>query len=315
VAIERTVVCDELECAGSFDRIDEVTGLAALLGPGDCQYEHAVAGLPHDPGPDSFTELSVIVDVKTEAEPWRNGLHIGPQLAIYSRARRMWEALPGRVPLFYADGKPKMLADGETQATAQNGRYVPAPCVRQDIAIVVHLLDGKATPYFVNLAEGWDTAQAAYEQMQREQRAKRDLGRPGAWFVPMPGIKVPAVAQLVTEQAVAANYAGGASVAVRRPDGTVDWVPAPAAEAQEQGALDQIDRDAIAAVWQAPDLKHLETTFNIYTQQLGREWTGRIAEAGEARRRQVECPQRQLHKAVGSATVKCACGWVTGVMP
>ncbi len=33
VEIERTVVCDELEVAGSFDRVDEIPGLVKLLGP------------------------------------------------------------------------------------------------------------------------------------------------------------------------------------------------------------------------------------------------------------------------------------------
>jgi len=344
VAIERTVVCDELDVAGTFDRIDEVPGLTAMLGPGRCQYgdECPDAGLPGHGD-------AVVVDVKTETSPWRNGLHIGPQLGIYSRAKRMWEALPGRVPLFYADGNPKMAPDGVTQRTAENGRYVPVPCVRQDVAIVVHVRDGHANPYFVNLLEGWEAAQAAYAQMLREQRAKRELGAPGAWFVAMPGIKVPAVAQTLTEQAVAADYANPNRppdrapaapgerygvpgdplqwVAVTGTDGLVRWQrEEPAigtqvtvggigftkvdsmANVAAAGTLDQTDRDAISAVWQAPDLAHLARTFEIYTQQLGRAWTGRVAEAGEARRRQIECPQRAMH-----TSGKCACGWAAGL--
>lgn len=321
VAIERTVVCDELECAGSFDRVDEVPGLTALLGPWVCQHGH-----------NHLEESQVVTDVKTEKAPWLNGLHIGPQLAIYSRAKRMWESLPGRVPLFYRDGKPKLLADGETQATAQNGRYVPTPCVRQDVGIVIHVLGGDAVPYFINLVEGWEAAQAAYAQLLREQRSKRKLGAAGCWFVPVPNVKRPAVAQMLTEQAVAAQYAnpnrppdrapqgegeratGGDTeyVAVKRADGLFDWQPVPAgtpSPASASGTLDTVDKQAIENVWQATALGDLAETFRIYTEVVGRPWGGRVAEAAEARRAQIECPQRQLHSGGG----KCACGWLPGV--
>lgn len=341
IQIERTVVCDEVEAAGTFDRIEEIAGLTALLGPWACQHGHT-----------HTEESQVIADVKTEAAPWMNGLHIGPQLGIYSRARRMWVPTGGRVPLYWTDsGKPRMGSDG-TQLTAAAGEYVPTPCVRQDVGIVVHLLDGDAVPYFVNLFEGWEAAVAAYEQQRRETRAGRKLGAAGAWFVAMPNVKRPAVAQFVTEQAVAADYANPNRppdrapaaegeqyglpgdevqwVAVRRPDGMVEWQRAtePAIGTQvtvggvgftkvdsienvaTAGVLDQTDRDAISAIWQAPDLTHLAKTFEIYTQQLGRTWAGRVADAGEARRRQIDCPQRQLHNGGG----KCACGWVAGVV-
>ena len=93
VEIERTVVCDELEVAGTFDRIELIPGLAALLGPGTCQYGH----LEGDHAAMGVLELPVIMDVKSEAQPWLNGLHIGPQLGIYSRAKRMWHAIGGTV--------------------------------------------------------------------------------------------------------------------------------------------------------------------------------------------------------------------------
>lgn len=325
VEIERTVVCDEVEVAGTFDRIDEVAGLTALLGPWVCQHGHT-----HE------EESQVIADVKTELAPWLNGLHIGPQLAIYSRALRMWVPTGGRVPLYWPDsGKPRLGDDG-AQLTAAAGEYVPTPCVRQDVGIVVHLLDGDATPYFVNLTEGWDAAIAAYKQQLREQRAGRKLGAAGAWFVPVPNVKRapgPSAAEMATAAAQQADARGGQrclvcqesvspgqlncrkghpvgrpgeQVATKRADGLVDWQPAPAPAA---GVLDDVDKQAVEAIWAAPDLAHLAKTFEIYTQQLARPWSGRVAEAGEARRRQIECPQRQLHSGGG----KCACGWVAGV--
>jgi hypothetical protein len=141
VEIERTVVCDDLgdidPVAGSFDRIDVVPGLVELLRGPTCQHGHDHIG----------EELPVIVDVKTEGNPLYNGLHIGPQLAIYSRARRMWLPTP---------------------------EYVPAPCVRQDVAVIVHVRDGKAIPYFVDLTAGWEAAQAAVRRSGRgETQADR----------------------------------------------------------------------------------------------------------------------------------------------
>jgi hypothetical protein len=318
VEIERTVVVDELEVAGTFDRIDIVPGLVSLLGPGSCQYgdECPDVGLPGHGD-------AAVVDVKTEKAPWLNGLHIGPQLAIYSRAQRMWEPDGTVVPLLYADGRPKMRDDGAAPLTTAGGRYVRVPCVRQDVGIVVHVLDGDAVPYFINLAEGWGAAVAAYEQMRREQRSKTRLGAPGAWFVPVPNVKRPAVTQIFTEHAVAADYAnparpaaGGAEqVAVRGVDGLVRWEgEAPAENVATRGPLDEVDKSAIEAIWLANVVNggdcSLSKIFEIYTG-MGRLWSGRVAEAATARRRQLECPQRALHVGAG----KCACGWVTGVAP
>jgi hypothetical protein len=310
VEIERTVVCDELDVAGTFDRIDVVPGLAALLGPGTCQHGHTESA-DHGNAVAQDGDLPTVVDVKTEAQPWLNGLHIGPQLAIYSRAKRMW--IPGR-------------------------RYVPAPCVRQDIAIVVHVRDGQAVPYFINLAEGWEAAQAAYAQSEREKRAKRQLGAAGAWFVPVPNVAVPKRDTLSEFVAAAAeaNYAGAVpvggykvgdsvtvggveftkhaelpglspiveQVAVEVAPGVVDWRPA-------ASELDDADRGCIEAIWKAQDLARLAELWQTYTSYVGRPWSGRVAEAGEARRRQIECVQRDLHTEAG--TVKCACGWVAGL--
>lgn len=291
IAIERTVVCDELQCAGTLDRVTEIPGLTELLGPGTCQYGHTESHHYDHPG----GELPVIADVKSETSPWLNGLHIAPQLAIYSRALRMWSRLPGTVKVKYS-------ASGD-EVEVPAGQYVAMPCVRQDVGVVVHTSDGAAEPYFVDLAAGWTTAQAAYAQAKRESAAKVKLGEPGAWFVAMPGIVRPKVAQMVTEQAVTANYAGAAQEAVKRPDGNYEWRPA-------AGALDTVDKQAIENVWQATALSDLAETFRIYTEVCGRAWGGRVAEAADARRRQIECPQRALH--TGG---KCACGWVAGQGP
>jgi hypothetical protein len=326
VEIERTVVNDEIEVAGSFDRIDRIPSLTALLGPWRCQHGHM------------HTEASqVISDVKTEAAPWLNGLHIGPQLATYSRAKRMWLPRAGTVKLTSKSGE---------EFSVQDGAYVDAPCVRQDVAVVIHVLDGHAVPYFVNLIEGWGGAQAARAQADRERRAKRELGSAGSWFAAVPGVKEPAPAQFVTEHAVATEPAnprakpthaptalgerfriGGDParefVAVQR-GGLWAWVPAaemdaaaasaPIPDVNESvganGALDEPDRQAIEVIWLATDVEALGRVWTIYTETLGRTWGGRVAEAADARRRQIECPQRAMH-----TTGRCACGWVQGIAP
>jgi hypothetical protein len=183
------------------------------------------------------------------------------------------------------------------------GGYAPAPCVRQDIAVVVHLRDGHAHPYFVNLREGWEAAQAARVQADRENRAKRALGRAGAWFVPMPGIVEPKPAEVLTEQAVHAQYANphrpaaGEQVAVRGEDGLVTW----------QDTADPA-RQLIAEIWKAVTVDGLAILWNM-ARDRGIAWSGPVAMVGEARRRQIECPQRALHTGGG----KCACGWMVGV--
>jgi len=342
VEIERTVVCDELEVAGTFDRIEHLDTLSELLGPASCQYG---ANCP-DIGLPGHSD-SVIADVKSEAAPWKNGLHIAPQLAIYSRAKRMWVPTGGMVTVKIA-GEDRQIPDG---------KYVKAPCVRQDVGIVVHVGNGDAVPYFVNLGEGWLAARAAYDQAQRKARAKRDLGASGAWFVPMPGIRRPPGPSAAEVAAAAQQQADGrggqkclvchtpvqpgatncrqcgnsvAQVATARADGMVEWQPEPAVGTQvtvggvgftkvdtvenvaQRGPLDEVDKSAIEAIWAAVEVngpgQSLSRVFEIYTG-MGRLWGGRVAEAGAARRRQIECPQRALH--VGNG--KCACGWVAGV--
>jgi len=367
--IERTVVNDDLGVAGTFDRVYVIPGLAALLGNGDCQYGHG----DHGPG-GPMGELAVIGDVKTEKDPTKNGLHIGPQLAIYSRAKRMW------IP----EGPTTTLntAYGTVSIT---GRYVPAPCVRQDVAVVVHVRNGHAVPHFVNLAEGWEAAQAAKAQAGREKRA-------GMWLAPMPNIKEPPPAAVVTATAAHQDYANpnrtpaltglGAAVlpqpwhdavntdcpncaslvasttrvdgtyadenchqcgktAIPRPDSNTlpintskGPVTVPAEEVavlnQQTGmvtwervgtttGLDDVDKSAVEAIWAAnsvsgPEASTLSAVYQIYTETCGRQWGGRVAEAANARRRQIECPQRALHTTPSDqAAAKCACGWMTGI--
>lgn len=332
VETERTVVCDELQVAGTVDRVDLVPGLAALLGPGTCQYEQSGTMLTDHVHHGDFPELPVIADVKTEKDPTMNGLHIGPQLATYSRAKRMWRATGGLVPLLDKNGEPKTYERSGDPILIPAGEYVAAPCVRQDVGIVVHLYDGEAVPLFINLHEGWDAAQAAFAQAERKARAKRKLGTSGAWFAAVPGVKRPAPASMLVDQTVATNPAGGAQVAVRGADGLVRWEPAPAEapvgtqvevggvgftkidspeNVAQHGALDELDRRAVEAVWRAGDVNSLREVWRIYVRQ-GRTWGGRVAEAANARNLQVTCVQRALHT---PNTAKCACGWTPGVAP
>jgi hypothetical protein len=301
VAVERTTVCDELSVAGTLDRVYRIPGLTALLGPAACQYgdECPDVGLPGHAD-------TVIGDVKSEGDPTHNGLHIGPQLAIYSRAERMW--LP-------------------------TGTYVRMPCVRQDVAFVVHIdqVTGDVRPLFVDLFKGWRLAVRAREQALDESVARRKLGTPDGFFAEVPGIKRPKIVESFVEHAVTKDYGNpnrpaeapalatavldaakandvAGSVAVTGANGMVSWQPVPADAPVGTGRLDEVDKSAIENVWQARDLASLGETWRIYTQVCGRQWSGRVAEAADARRRQIECPQRALHTAG-----KCACGWVPGV--
>lgn len=322
IEIERTVVLDELEVAGTFDRVDHLPELVGLLGPGECQYG--------DDCPDAGLhggDLPVIVDVKTEKDPTLNGLHIGPQLAIYSRARRMWRPTGGSHPLM-RNGEVVRYPSGDV-IMIPNGEYVPAPCVRQDVAVVVHIFDGDANPLLLNLAEGWSAAVAAYEQIQRKARAKRRVGAQGAWFAPLP-TKRPDRLTTFVEHAAAQNYADphrpGADTpaaagqeAVRGPDGMVRWEDRTAAEmmglpgaadpplAGDTDPLGELRRLLIDAIWQARTVDALAVLWKMAGDR-GVKWAGPVAMAGDARRRQIECVQRALHTGSG----KCACGWMAG---
>jgi hypothetical protein len=354
IEIERTVVLAELEVAGTLDRVDLVPGLAALLGPGDCQYGCAAKGVEHFSSFDvpAPAELPVVVDVKTEKDPTLNGLHIGPQLAIYSRARRMWRPTGGSHRLMrngevarYPSGDPIMVPNGE---------YVPAPCVRQDVAVVVHVFNGDANPLLLNLAEGWSAAVAAYEQIQRKTRAKRKVGAAGAWFAPLP-TKRPDRLKTFVETAAAAQYAdpnrpgpgqvgeimtvGGVDFtrkvaagdvgtitpappaagqeAVRGPDGMVRWEDRTAAEMMGLPGADEAARKFDA----------LDETRRLLIDAI---WQARTVDAlailwKMAQDRGVhwsgpvamagDSRRRQIEcgqRALHTGSGKCACGWMAG---
>jgi hypothetical protein len=395
VEIERTVVLDELEVAGTFDRVDYLPELTALLGPGTCQHEGADWHEHHTHAELLGDDLPVTVDVKTEKDPTLNGLHIGPQLAIYSRARRMWRPTGGTHDLIRG-GEIVRYGSGDA-VQVPNGEYVPAPCVRQDVAVVVHIFDGDANPLLLNLAEGWSAAVAAYEQVQRKARAKRKIGAQGAWFAPLP-TKRPSRLTSFVEHAAAQNYAdpnrpgpgqvatdqaygalaehmatggsttegvgaalagataiacgppsfgvdgstiataqpmsdgrthysvstitpappaGAGQEAMRGPDGMVRWEDRTAAEmmglpgadeaARKFDEKDELRRLLIDAIWQARTIDALAILWKMANDR-GVPWSGPVAMAGDARRRQIECPQRALHNGSG----KCACGWMAG---
>jgi hypothetical protein len=367
VEIERTVVLDELEVAGTFDRVDYLPELVGLLGPGACQYGDECPDVGLHGG-----DLPVIVDVKTEKDPTLNGLHIGPQLAIYSRARRMWRPTGGTHDLV-RNGEVVRYGSGDP-VQVPNGEYVPAPCVRQDVAVVVHIFNGDANPLLLNLAEGWAAAVAAYEQIQRKARAKRKVGAQGAWFAPLP-TKRPSTLTSFVETAAARQYAdpnrpgpgqvgevvtvagvdftrkvaaadvgaehigymtpdgpvitaappvGDVSVRMCGPQGAVTYAtsgaeavgghgsmppvtPADAPLAGDTDPLAETRKQLIAAIWQARTLDGLAILWNMANDR-GVRWSGPVEMAGNARRRQIECPQRALHNGSG----KCACGWMAG---
>jgi len=381
VEIERTVQCEELgNVTGSLDRIYDIPSLVSL-GPAVCQHGHEHAEL-----------TDVIGDVKTEAKPWLNGIHIGPQLAIYGRSRKMWRATGGETTVTVSPG-----TQYERQVVVPNGEYVPTPCVRQDVGVVVHVHDGHAHPYFVKISAGWRAAQRAYEQYLDELDAKRDVGARGGWFSPMPRIVEPKPAELLTIVASVKDYVtthgkidepvvehpvgavvtvsgvdfvkhselptlGEVStvpapatpvepalmmidghvagepgdtlmqngvtthVAVRRDDGLVEWQPSTLSEqypGENAGVklatvdpvapephIDGLDlpKLLIAQIWQATTVERLSELWQL-AEKNAVPWRGPVEQAGAARRRQIECPQRQLHSGSG----KCACGWQTGL--
>lgn len=248
----------------------------------------------------------VIVDVKTEGAPLLNLIHIAPQLAGYVHGDGMWDPA---------------VSD-----------YEPMPAVNQHIGLIIHVRDGAATPYVVNLAAGWKSAQRAAEQRDEMKASKRKLGEEGAWVMAL-DVKLPAATELVARQAQAelaaaarersetlarnalAAMSGPApeipptvqgEVAVKLDNGMTTFAPATADDTRGREMI----RLAIEAIGTAVTLQDLAA---IYDNVIGKgvAWDGEVARAGEYRSRIVQCPQRELH----SGTGRCACGWREGLVP
>jgi hypothetical protein len=295
--IERTVRNSATASAGTFDRLGECELLVerGMLSPGEL----------------------LVVDVKTEGDPLKNLIHIGPQLADYAYADDMF------VP------EPRPVTDDDPHGPFR-GRYEPLPNVSRLVGLMIHVRDGRAVPYIVDLTAGWRSAQRAAAQRDELAASKTPLGNPGCWaqLVPIDLPPTPegvaGVQQFVAS--VAARGPMGASApagmtpaqyvatadtpraelsaptavvteeAQRGPDGLVRWVAVPDEHPLHTALVEQIDI--------APDLPRLAALFEL-AQQHGVEWSGRVAELAERRRRIIECPQRALHSGAG----RCACSW------
>lgn len=285
--IERTVRLLDYGVAGTFDRLASSTLLVerGILAPDEL----------------------IVTDVKTEEDPLLNLIHIAPQLGGYAGAAELF--VPGD-PTDWDDDDPNRV---------YYGTYEPMPKVSKTAGLVIHIRNGRATPYLVNLRRGWNGFRAAVEQRERIKSSKIRLGEPGAWAVPLQ-VDLPPATEL-TARAHARGPQGFSGPATGHQIGDTVTVGGiqftkhselPTQESTEAylaGHIDQLDKSAIENVWAAGSVADLAETFRIYTEVCGRTWGGRVAEAATARRRQIECPQRQLHTNGG----KCACGWVGGL--
>lgn len=290
--IERSVRNTTTDNVGTYDRLGESDLLVArgVLAPGEL----------------------LVVDVKTESSPLYNMMHIGPQLAEYANSE----------DVFVPEPRPET-ADDPNGPFA--GRYEPMPPVSKIVGLIVHVRDGRAVPYLVNLTAGWKSARRAAEQRDELAASKTPIGNPGAWAqlvpldmpqpAPAAGIVAAAVARgpmgfsAPAGIATAADYRATADIpreqiveqSVRGADGLVRWQPV---------QVDPNVRHLLAAIEEAADLTRLGELYDA-AAQYGIEWSGAVASAGEARRMIVECPQRELH----SGTGRCACGWAVSRRP
>lgn len=129
-AAERFVVCDDLEAAGTFNRLLQVPGL----------------GL-------------VIADVKTGAQAPRYALETAMQVAVYARGalydddemeRDRW-------------GRPRI--HPPSASDARRGARLANLGVRQDVGLLIHLPQGEARCelHTLDLEQGWIAASLAYD--------------------------------------------------------------------------------------------------------------------------------------------------------
>lgn len=318
--IERTVRNTTVDCCGTFDRFGESDLLVerGILAPGEL----------------------LVVDVKTEADPLLNLIHIAPQLATYANADGMFVPAP-------------------TEENEYAGTYSAMPNVSKIVGLVIHVRDGRAVPYLIDLSKGWTSAQRAYAQREAMRESKIKLGDEGAWAFALPVDMPPAteivaaaharhVAELAQRKAAEGDPTAGLcpncapllvgasadrvdgsdpstpcdtcsqtqistavgteQVAARRVDGNIEWRPA--------GAIPPGPQPLEAMLWEAiqiaTDLDELSRLFE-QASATGVEWAGPIAEAGIARARIVSCVQRAMHDP--ATTSKCACQWTRGMAP
>jgi hypothetical protein len=245
----------------------------------------------------------LIVDVKTEGDPLLNLLHIGPQLAIYANAHEQFCPEP-------------------TEDQPYAGRYEPMPNVSKAIGLIIHVRNGRATPYLVDLTAGWEAARGAEAQRRRVAAAKTKLGEPGCWAIPL-DVPMPAATEIVaqshereltqrlipTPEIPSPAPEAVVQQAVRNPDGTTTWhvVESPAPVPPGPQPLEAMLWEAIQA---ASSLDELAALFERATA-TGVAWEGPIAEAGIVRAAIVRCAQRAMHDP--ATTGKCACGWARGM--
>lgn len=82
--------------------------------------------------------------------------------------------------------------------------------------------------------------------------------------------------------------------------------------AQVASEVETLRGQLIEAIGQAADLTALASLYEI-AQASGVRWDGKVAIAGTARQRIVQCKQRAMHDP--ATTGKCACGWERGMAP
>jgi hypothetical protein len=297
--IERSVRNTELDIVGTADRFAEV-------------------GFLTDAGITAPGEM-VVVDVKTEQYPLLNLMHICPQLGSYA----------------YSDG---LFIPAPTPDNEFAGTYVDMPNVSRTVGLVIHVRDGRATPYLVDLVSGWKSARRAAEQREELKASKRKLGEDGAWAVLL-DVPLPAGSALVQDAAAPALAAarekaeasiaalpaapsmpaiaaapeaaatGTVETAVRGADGLVRWEAAPPANADESRMLGLLTalHDAVLV---ADSMEALAFMYDEAARQQV-PWNGMIAEAAQQRAGVLGCADRSFH--THPNVVKCACGWVRGV--
>lgn len=305
--IERTVRNTTTDNCGSYDRIGECELLVerGVLAPGEM----------------------LIVDVKTEGDPLRNMIHIGPQLAEYANADDQF------VP------EPQPATDADPLGPFR-GRYEPMPAVSKIVGLMIHVRDGRAVPYLVNLTAGWKSALRAAEQRDELAASKTPLGNPGAWAVLVQlDMPTPAPAAGITAAAVArgpmgfsapagittpADYRATADMprsqiveqSVRGADGLVRWQPIEEVRPQLDQAIAEAGNPLVRMLADqidaAQDTARLGELYELAVAN-GVEWSGTVAYLGERRRQVVECVQRPLHAGLNGGA--CACGWNSSQLP